>query len=88
MLGWLYSIALVPTPNGKRPLVATLMAGPGTIGAEPLRPLEPNQTAVLRLFGARADDVRMFASGQHLDYTRPADIARMMDHYNRMVVVR
>ncbi|MFC7667326.1 hypothetical protein ACFQT0_07810 [Hymenobacter humi] len=87
VLGWLYSIALVPTPNGKRPLVATLMAGPGTIGAEPLRPLEPNQTAVLRLFGARAEDVRMFALGQHLDFTRPADIARMMDHYNRMVVV-
>ena len=88
VLGWLYSIALVPNPNGRRPLVATLLAGPGTIGAEPLRQLEPTQAAVLRLFGARAEDVRMFALGQHLDFTRPADIARMMDHYNRLVVVK
>ncbi|WP_426059437.1 hypothetical protein [Hymenobacter sp. B1770] len=88
VLGWLYSIALVPMPNGNRPLVATLMAGPGTIGAEPLRPLEPTQAAVLRLFGARAEDVRSFAITNHLDYTRPADIARMMDHYNRMAVVK
>ncbi|MBF9239229.1 hypothetical protein I2I05_17630 [Hymenobacter sp. BT683] len=88
LLSWLYSVALTPTANGHRPLVATLLAGPGTMGNEPLRPLEPTQAAVLRLFGSRADDVRTFATTNQLDYTRPADIARMMDHYNRMVVVK
>jgi hypothetical protein len=88
LLAWLYAPAPEATSNGKRPLVGTLLAGPGTVGTEPLRPLEPTEASVLRLFGARADAVRTFASAQHLDYTRPADIARMMDHYNRLAVVK
>ncbi len=87
LLSWLYGVAPTPTADGHRALVATLLAGPGTVGSEPLRPLEPTQVAVLRLFGSRSDDVRAFADTNQLDYTRPADIARMMDHYNRMVVV-
>jgi hypothetical protein len=85
LLAWLYAPA---EADGKRPLMGTLMAGPGTVGAEPLRPLEPTESAVLRLFGSRAGDVRSFAAAQHLDYTRPADIAKMMDHYNRIAVVK
>ena len=88
LLGWLYSLAPTPTANGQRPLVATLLAGPGMPGGEPLRPLEPTQASVLRLFGARTNDVRTFAATHGLDYTRPADIARMMDHYNRIAVVK
>ncbi|ALW84921.1 hypothetical protein AUC43_07345 [Hymenobacter sedentarius] len=88
LLGWLYTVAPVPTPNGRRPLVATLLAGPGMNGSEPLRPLEPTQAGVLRLFGTRTEEVRTFATTQHLDYTRPADIARMMDYYNRIAVVK
>ncbi|MBF9223833.1 hypothetical protein [Hymenobacter ruricola] len=88
LLAWLYAPSPEAAPNGKRPLVGLLLAGPGTTGTEPLRPLEPSESSVLRLFGARADAVRTFATGQHLDYTRPADIAKMMDHYNRLAVVK
>jgi hypothetical protein len=88
LLAWLYAVSPTVMPNGRRPLVATLVAGPGVLGAEPLRPLEPTQAAVLRLFGARTENVRSFAAGQNLDYTRPADIARMMDYYNRIAVVK
>lgn len=85
LLAWLYSVA----PAGRPPLVISLLAGPGApTGAEPLRLLEPTQAAVLHLFGARANDVRAFATLQHLDYTRPDDIARMMDYYNRVAVVK
>jgi len=87
LLAWLYTPADA-APDSKRPLVGTLMAGPGTVGNEPLRPLEPSESAVLRLFGGRSNDVRTFATAQHLDYTRPADIAKMMDHYNRIAVVK
>ncbi|MBF9141560.1 hypothetical protein [Hymenobacter properus] len=87
LLAWLYAPADEATTS-KRPLVGTLVAGPGTVGTEPLRPLEPTESAVLRLFGSRANDVRTFANTQHLDYTRPADIAKMMDHYNRIAVVK
>lgn len=88
LLAWLY------TSNGeahslqRRAFDGVLVAGSGTNGAEPLRPLEASQTTVLRLFGSRADDVRAFATTQKLDYTRPADIAKMMDHYNRIAVVK
>ena len=87
LLAWLYAPAPGTTPNDKRPLMPTLLAGPGTVGPEPLRLLEPSQSSVLRLFGARADAVRTFALSQHLDYTRPADVARMMDFYNRVAVI-
>ncbi|GAC1371653.1 MAG: hypothetical protein NVSMB30_11500 [Hymenobacter sp.] len=88
LLAWLYQPPAGAAGPGRAALTGTLMAGPGAGSPEPLRPLEPTQAVVLRLFGARADEVRSFVSGQHLDYTRPADIARMMDHYNRVVVVK
>ena len=88
LLAWFYTAASAPAASGHQPPVATLLAGPGTTGSDPLRPLEPTQAGVLRLFGARADNVRSFAATQQLDYTRPADIARMMDYYNRIAVVK
>lgn len=88
LLAWLYTVGPA-TPSGRRPVVPTLVAGPGTpTSAEPLRLLEPAQAAILHLFGARANDVRAFVTLQHLDYTRPGDIARMMDYYNRVAVVK
>jgi hypothetical protein len=85
VLAWLYSAGAEASASG---LDGILVAGPGTVSAEPLRPLEANQTNVLRLFGARADEVRTYAAKQHFDYTRPVDIARMMDYYNRMAIVK
>lgn len=88
LLAWLYTAGPeAPTPL-HRAFEGVLVAGPGTAGAEPLRPLEASQTAVLRLFGGRAENVRTFATTQHLDYTRPADIAHMMDFYNRTALVK
>ena len=88
LLAWFYTAAASPTASGHRPTVATLLAGPGTTGSDPLRFIEPTQADVLRLFGARTATVRAFATAQQLDYTRPADIARMMDYYNRIAVVK
>lgn len=88
LLAWLYAPSPTPAANGQRPLVGTLVAGPGTPGGEPLRPLELAQASVLHLFGSRTKDIRSFADEQHLDYTRPGDIARLMDHYNRVAVVK
>lgn len=88
VLAWVYSAAATPASDGRYPLVATLVAGPGLAGAEPLYPLELSQASVLRLFADRADDVRTFATAQHLDYTHPTDIARMADYYNRIAAVQ
>lgn len=88
VLAWMYSLGPEPNAKGVRPLVGTLVAGSGTNGAEPLRVLEADQPSVLRLFGGRADAVRKFVATERLDYTRPADIARMMDYYNRVAVIK
>ena len=87
LLAWLYTLG-EPTINGTRPVVGVLLAGPGTAGAEPLRLLEPTQSSVLHLFGSRTNDLRDFATTQKLNYTRPIDIAKMMDHYNRIAVIK
>lgn len=88
LLAWLYAPGAETAANGRRTVTSTLVAGPGTTGGDPLRPLEPTQGAVLRLFGNRSNDVRTFAAAQRLDYTRPSDIARMMDYYNKVAVVK
>jgi hypothetical protein len=65
-----------------------LVAGPGTSGAEPLRPVELNESAVLHLCGGRASEVRTFASIRHLSYNQPAEVAKMLDYYNRVAVAK
>ena len=82
LLAWL---PVVPEPSG---LAQVLVAGPGTTPTEPLRPLEPTQAAVLRLCTSRADEVRSFAAARHLRYEQPADIAKMLDYYNRIAVAK
>jgi hypothetical protein len=82
LLAWL---PIVVDPAG---LTQVLVAGPGTASAEPLRPLELTQAAVLRLCGSRADEVRTLAATRHLRYELPADVAKMLDYYNRVAVAK
>lgn len=88
LLGWLF----IPTPadaEGPGRLMQVLVAGPGPASSPGgLRPLELTQAAVLHLFGARAEEVRSFAAGQRLRYHRPADVARMVDYFNRVALVK
>jgi len=84
LLAWL---PVVAEPVGAS-LTQVLVAGPGTVGAEPLRPLELSEAAVLRLCGGRAGEVRTFATTRHLRYDQPADVAKMLDYYNRVAVAR
>ena len=87
LLAWLYSSGADATA-GRLSLTPMLLVGPGNDPSEPLRPIELNESAVLRLFGARATDVRAFAMTQNLRYDQPADVARMFDRYNRVAVVK
>jgi hypothetical protein len=80
LLAWL---PVVPEPAG---LAQVLVAGPGTAAAEPLRPLELTEAAVLRLCGSRASEVRTFASARHLRFDQLADVAKLLDYYNRVAV--
>lgn len=82
LLAWL---PVVPEPSG---LAQVLVAGPGTTPTEPLRPLELSQATVLRLCNSRADEVRSFATARHLRYEQPADVAKLLDYYNRIAVAK
>ena len=82
LLAWL---PVVPEPSG---LAQVLVAGPGTTPTEPLRPLDLTESAVLRLCGSRADEVRTFASARHLRFDQPADVAKLLDYYNRVAVAK
>lgn len=87
LLAWLYSSG-ADAAAGRLSLAPLLLVGSGTEPDEPLRPLDLSQTAVLRLFGKRDDDMKKFAEAQHLKYEQPADVARLIDHYNRVAVVK
>ena len=87
LLAWLYASGADATA-GRLSLMPLLLVGPGTDPNEPLRPLDLGESAVLRLFGGRSNDVRTFAAAQHLRYDQPAEVARMIDHYNRVAVVK
>ena len=82
LLAWL---PVVAEPAG---LVQVLVAGPGTTPTEPLRPLDLSESAVLRLCGSRASEVRTFASTRHLRFDQPADVAKLLDYYNRVAVAK
>lgn len=87
LLAWLYSSG-ADAAAGRLSMAPLLLVGSGTEPDEPLRPLELGQAAVLRLFGKRDDDMKKFAEAQHLKYDQPADVARIIDHYNRVAVVK
>ena len=86
LLAWVYVPA--PADAGSSTPVPVLVVGPGFgLNNDPLRPLELSETAVLKLFGARAAEVRAYAFAEKLRYDEPADVARMVDHFNRVAVM-
>ncbi|WP_210513989.1 hypothetical protein [Hymenobacter terricola] len=87
LLAWLYTSG-ADAAAGRLSFAPMLLVGPGNEPEEPLRPLDLNQAAVLRLFGKRADDMRTFADTQHLHFDQPAEVARIIDRYNRVAVVK
>ena len=87
LLARLYSSGADATA-GRLSMMPLLLVGVGNEPTEPLHPITLSQGEVLRLFGKRDDDVKKFAETQHLQYDQPADVARMIDHYNRVAVVK
>jgi hypothetical protein len=67
---------------------ALVLAGPGYDQTVALRPLELTQAAVLQLCGERASQVRAYAMLYNLHFEQANDVARMLDYYNRIAVVR
>jgi hypothetical protein len=87
LLAWLYTSG-ADALAGRLSLAPMLLVGAGNDPAEPLRPIELSQSAVARLFGNRSNDVATYATKQQLKYDQPTDVARMMDYYNRVAVVK
>ena len=87
LLAWLYASGADATA-GRLSLVPLLLVGPGTNPNEPLRPLELTQTAVLRLFGSRANDLSTYANTRHLRYDQATDVAQLLDYFNRVAVAK
>ncbi|MDQ2772702.1 MAG: hypothetical protein M3Y54_19625 [Bacteroidota bacterium] len=87
LLGWLFSNGADATA-GRLSLEPLLMVGAGNDANEPLRPLDLNQSSVLKLFGKRAEDVSGFAMRQELKYFQAEDVAKMIDYYNKRAVVK
>ena len=86
LLAWVYTAP--PADAGSSTPVPVLVVGPGfSATADPLRPLELTQAAVLKLFGGRAEEIRAFAMSQKLSFGQPADVARLVDHFNRVAVM-
>ena len=83
LLAWLPQVV----PGAGAPS-QVLVAGPGNDPAQPLRPLDPTETSVLRLCGPRADQVQAFVRTKNLNYNLPTDIAKMLDYYNRLAVAK
>ena len=67
---------------------AQMLAGPGYDRTTPLCPLELTQAAVLRLCGERARQVRAYAMLYYLHFEQAAEVARLLDYYNRLAVVQ
>ena len=87
LLAWLYS-AGADAAAGRLSLAPVLLVGAGNDPSEPLRPISLSQSEVLRLFGKRDDEISTFATTQHLQYDQPVDVAKMIDRYNRVAVVK
>jgi hypothetical protein len=87
LLAWLYSSG-TNVAAGRLLLSPVLIVGAGNEPAEPLRLFDLSQPSVLRLFGKRANEVQTFATTEHLEFDKPTDVARMIDHYNRVAVVK
>ena len=87
LLAWLYT-PRADAGADRLSIVPLLLVGAGNDPNEPLRFLETNRSAVQRLFGSRAQTVNAYAMTKQLYYSNPADVARMIDYFNRLAVVR
>ena len=87
LLAWLYTSG-ADAMAGRLSMAPLLLVGAGNEPSEPLRPLEPSRSSVQHLFGSRAEVVNAFAMTKQLLYDKPTDVARMIDYFNRLAVVR
>ena len=87
LLAWLYTSG-ADAVAGRLSMAPLLLVGAGNNPSEPLRPLDPSRGSVQRLFGNRAEAVNAFAITKQLLYDRPDDVARMIDYFNRLAVVK
>ena len=79
LLGWLTQV------GSSGPM---LVAGPGKGGPdEAVHSLELSQAAILRLCGSHATEVQAYAASHHLYFSQPADVAQMLDQYNKLTVI-
>ncbi|MET4075182.1 hypothetical protein [Hymenobacter sp. UYCo722] len=87
LLAWLYTSG-ADAVAGRLSMAPLLLVGAGNDPGEPLRSLEPSRSSVQRLFGNRADAINAYAMTKQLVYDSPADVARMIDYFNRLAVVK
>jgi hypothetical protein len=87
LLAWLYTSG-ADAVAGRLSMAPLLLVGAGNDPNEPLRTLEPSRSSVQRLFGSRAEVVNAYAMTKQLVYDSPADVARMIDYFNRLAVVK
>ena len=74
------------TKKARTEIGQTVVAGPGQLPREPLRPLVLNQRVVLRLFGTRSAAVETYAAKERLLYTDLEQVLHMMEYYNQRLV--
>ena len=87
LLAWLYTSG-TDAVAGRLSMAPLLLAGAGSNPTEPLRPLELSRPSVQRLFGSRAEVVNAYVMTKQLLYDKPLDVARMIDYFNRLAVVK
>jgi hypothetical protein len=87
LLAWLYTSG-ADAVAGRLSMAPLLLVGAGNDPGEPLRPLELSRSSVQRLFGNRAEAVNAYAMTKQLLYDNPSDVARMLDYFNRLAVVK
>ena len=87
LLAWLYTSG-ADAVTGRLSMAPLLLVGAGNDPTEPLRPFEPSKSSVQRLFGGRAEVVNAYVMTKQLLYDKPNDVARMIDYFNRLAVVK
>jgi hypothetical protein len=87
LLAWLYTSG-ADAVAGRLSMAPLLLVGAGNDPGEPLRPLELSRSSVQRLFGNRAEAINAYALTKQLAYDKPTDVARMIDYFNRLAVVK
>lgn len=71
------------TKKARTQISQVVLAGPGALPQQPLRPLALNQRGVTRLFGPRAAQVEAYAAKENLGYSDLAQVLRLVEYYNQ-----